>query len=421
MARAGDGCYAAGMLERYRTIRQASLDLSRTLEPEDMVVQSMPDVSPTKWHLAHVTWFFETFVLKERVPDYPEFHEQFGFLFNSYYQTVGQMHARPRRGLLSRPTVREVLSYRAHVDEHMEAFLSKGVDDDLAYVIQVGLNHEQQHQELLLTDIKHVFAQNPLRPALREDATRRPVAKTQPLTWFGHAGGVTPVGHEGDGFAFDNESPRHDVLLRPFEIASRPVTCGEYLAFLQDGGYERPELWLSMGWTAVQDGTLTAPFYWEQHGDAWRVFTLGGLRDLDEHEPVCHLSYLEADAYARWAGARLPSEHEWEVTAREHAPDDGNFVGSGALHPLPATESSGPTQLFGDVWEWTQSPYQPYPGYAPSAGALGEYNGKFMCSQLVLKGGACTTPDGHARATYRNFFYPPDRWQMTGLRLARDA
>jgi ergothioneine biosynthesis protein EgtB len=413
---------------RYRKIRQATMDLCSTLEPEDMVVQTIPDVSPTRWHIAHVTWFFETFLLQPGLEGYREFHPEFGFLFNSYYQTVGPMHARPQRGWLSRPTVREVKAYRAHVDEHMDRLFERGLPDELVYVVEVGLSHEQQHQELMLTDIKHVFAHNRLLPALRDDVTRRQ-AKATGLRWHAHPGGVVEVGHAGDAWAFDNEGPRHQTLLQPFELASRPVTCGEYRAFMEDGGYERFDLWLSQGWDTVQREGWRAPDYWFERDGAWWLYTLGGARPVDDDEPVCHVSYLEADAFARYSGARLPREHELEVWAERAAAAggiEGNFTASGALHPMPADPASGasadlPAQLFGDVWEWSQSGYSPYPGFTTPDGALAEYNGKFMLSQLVLRGGSCATPAGHVRTTYRNFFYPPDRWQFSGIRLAKDA
>jgi ergothioneine biosynthesis protein EgtB len=402
------------LLGHYERIRGRSVELSATLAPEDMVVQSMSDVSPTKWHLAHVTWFFERFVLKAHVPRYREFHSGYDYLFNSYYYTAGDMHSRPCRGLLSRPTVDEILRYRAHVDRHIVDLISSA-DDAAAFLITLGLNHEQQHQELLLTDIKHVLSQNPLDPAYREDAAPPSAAEAGPLAWIELPGGVMEIGAEEEGFRFDNETPRHRVWLEPCSVASRPVTNGEFLAFVEDGGYRRPELWLSDGWATVLERGWQGPLYWRE-GDT--NFTLGGLKPLDMDAPVTHVSYYEADAFARWAGRRLPTEAEWEVVARGR-PVNGNFVESGRLHPA-ATDVDGQEQFFGDVWEWTASPYLPYPGFRPLAGSLGEYNGKFMCSQMVLRGGSCVTPADHVRDTYRNFFYPHQRWQFSGLRLAKD-
>ncbi len=381
-------------------------------------MQSMDDASPAKWHLAHTSWFFETFVLVPRMRGYQLFHPEFRVLFNSYYQTVGQQHPRPQRGLLSRPTLDEVLTYRAHVDAQMLALLENERTID-AGIVELGLQHEQQHQELILTDIKHLLSCNPLRPTYRE-RSQLPDVGTMPLRWQAFDEGVRWIGHDGHGFAFDNESPRHRVLVEAFELATRLVTNGEYLAFVEDGGYRRPELWLSDGWNALQARGWSAPLYWEPRDAGWEVMTLAGLRPIDAGEPVCHVSFYEADAFARWAGARLAREAEWEVAAAD-AVVDGNFVENGLLHPAPTRpEAVGLTQLFGDVWEWTQSAYSSYPGYEPPAGALGEYNGKFMCNQLVLRGGSCATPRDHVRATYRNFFPPDARWQFSGIRLARD-
>jgi ergothioneine biosynthesis protein EgtB len=412
------GTATADLAQRYQRIRDQSLSLCESLAAEDMTVQSMPDTSPTKWHLAHVTWFFERFILTPGMSGYEVFDESFDYLFNSYYYTAGEMHARPRRGLLSRPTVDQIVAYRAHVDEHMRR-LMEAPDDELEFLVTLGLNHEQQHQELLLTDIKHVLAQNPLRPAYRDDLQ---VGATEDgdSEWNRFNGGVVEIGHAGDGFCYDNETPRHRTLLRDFEIASRPVTNAEYLAFVRDGGYRQCEHWLSDGWAKIRSDGWSCPLYWEagESDEDVQEFTLGGMRPLDMNAPVSHLSYFEADAYARWAGARLPSEAEWEVAASP-LPVDGNFVESASLHPRGNT-GKGMTQLYGDVWEWTASPYAPYPGFKPLAGSLGEYNGKFMCSQMVLRGGSCATPGDHVRASYRNFFYPGDRWQFSGLRLARD-
>jgi ergothioneine biosynthesis protein EgtB len=382
----------------------------------------MPDVSPTKWHLAHTSWFFETFVLIPTLPHYSPFHPMYGYLFNSYYNAVGERHARPQRGLLTRPTVEEIYQYRAHVDEHMQALLLNGDEARLAAVadvIELGLHHEQQHEELLLTDLKHVLSCNPLRPAYRE-LPSSPAGTSGPLGWQAYPGGIAWLGHDGAGFAFDNELPRHRVFLEPFRLGTRLVTNGEYLAFMADGGYTRPELWLSDGWNTVNAQDWQAPLYWEQRDGNWHEFTLGGLRPVAPNAPVCHVSYYEADAYARWAGARLPTEVEWEVAAAALRPA-GNFVESEAFHPVPAPPGDGLRQMYGDVWEWTASAYSPYPGFRPTAGALGEYNGKFMCSQLVLRGGSCATPLSHIRASYRNFFPPDARWQFSGIRLANDA
>ncbi len=411
----------------YDRVRSASLTLAARLSPEDCQVQSMPDASPTKWHLAHVTWFFETFVLERFEADFQPFDAQFRVLFNSYYHGIGEQHPRTARGLITRPDLARVLAYRAAVDGRMQALLQQhpahASIDELA---TLGLHHEQQHQELLLTDIKHALSFNPTRPGY---AQRWPMTavQPQPLRWFPYAGGLVEHGHhaEHDGrFCFDNETPRHRVYLRPFELASRPVSHGDYLDFMQDGGYQRPELWLSLGWDWVRNGPREAPLYWRQQAGRWFTHTLQGEAAIDPHTPVCHLSYFEADAYARWAQARLPTEAEWEFAARHvgPAPASANFADRGAFHPLPAPDSrhDQPMQLFGDVWEWTQSAYAPYPGYQPLPGAVGEYNGKFMCQQLVLRGGSCATPAGHVRASYRNFFPPDAQWQFSGLRLARD-
>ncbi|MEO1268887.1 MAG: ergothioneine biosynthesis protein EgtB [Myxococcota bacterium] len=409
-------------LERFEAVRGLTDRLCEPLEPEDFVIQSMDDVSPTKWHLAHTTWFFETFVLMPSVPSYTEHHPQYGYLFNSYYNTVGPMFARPRRGLLSRPTVREVFAYRAHVDGWMRRLLGGewGTPDNaLTQVVEIGLHHEQQHQELLVTDIKHVLSCNPLSPiyrphkALSGDIPQR--------FWVEFSEDLYRIGYDGDGFAFDNESPRHRVFLPSFALSSRLVTNGEYLEFMRDGGYERFALWLSEGWSIVQEQGWKAPLYWFERDGEWWSMTLGGPRPIDMREPVCHVSYFEADAYARWAEARLPTEAEWEVAAAQ-ATSSGNFVEEGHYHPIPAVDAGGGglRQMFGDVWEWTASPYVAYPGYAPLEGALGEYNGKFMCNQMVLRGGSCATSQTHIRPTYRNFFPTHSRWQFMGIRLAQD-
>jgi ergothioneine biosynthesis protein EgtB len=407
----------------YRAVRRASERLCEPLAVDDYLLQSMPDASPLKWHLAHTTWFFETFVLAARVPGYRPFRPEFRFLFNSYYEAVGPRWPRPQRGLLSRPTVEEVYQYRAHVDEQMAGFLetlTAGATKEIAPVVMLGIQHEQQHQELMVTDLKHAWAANPLHPVYRE--TTPESGEPPPHGWLAFGPGLAWIGQEGTGFAFDNESPRHRVVLHGFELASRLVTNGQYLAFMADRGYERPELWLSDGWAARQSAGWTAPLYWDETGGRWSVVTLSGLQPLCLEEPVCHISYYEADAFARWAGARLPTEAEWE-TAAAQVPPAGHFQEGGRFHPcaVPAPADRGPlTQMYGDVWQWTASPYIGYPGYRPAAGALGEYNGKFMCNQLVLRGASCATPRSHARRTYRNFFPPAARWQFSGVRLAKD-
>jgi ergothioneine biosynthesis protein EgtB len=389
-----------------------------------MMVQSMPDASPTKWHLAHTTWFFETLVLSRFAESYQPYDPSFPFLFNSYYNAVGERIARPSRGTISRPSLEEVRRHRRAIDERVADILGLLSKDALAAaepIVTLGLHHEQQHQELIVTDIKHAFGSSPLRPAYLEappDAIRR---ETRPMGWVTYPAGIRWIGHEAPGFAFDNEGPRHKQYVGDFRLADRLVTNAEYLLFLDDRGYERPELWLSDGWDARRQHGWNAPLYWEHTDGTWRALTLHGLEPIDPCEPVCHVSYFEADAYARWAGARLPTEAEWETAAREAAVE-GNFVETNRFHPRPAPSiDSSPAQLFGDVWEWTQSAYLPYPGYRPAAGALGEYNGKFMCNQFVLRGGSCATPRSHIRPTYRNFFPPGARWQFTGIRLADDA
>ena len=402
---------------RYSRIRRVSLEICEPLQTEDFVVQSMPDASPTKWHLAHTSWFFEQFLLKPLLAGYRAFHPDFEYLFNSYYQSVGRMHARPQRGLLTRPTVDEVLRYREHVDEHMQKLLRARPDDEkLLAVGTLGVNHEQQHQELMLTDIKHLFSLNPLLPAYRPGADE-PNDAAAPMHFIPFDGGIREIGASGKHFCFDNELPRHRTLVEPYALADRLVTSGEYLEFIRDGGYRRPEFWLSDGWSTVVREGWTRPIYWRESLDS--EFTLHGLQPLRIAAPVCHVSFYEVDAFARWAGARLPSEAEWELAA-ESLPVIGNLLNSGALHPIAAGVQAGMKQMFGDVWEWTASPYSAYPGYQPPPGALGEYNGKFMCNQLVLRGGSCATPADHVRASYRNFFYADARWQFMGVRLARN-
>ena len=400
--------------ERYQRVRETSLRLIADLQPEDTVVQSMPDVSPTKWHLAHVTWFFERFVLE--ACDVRRFDDEYHYLFNSYYNSVGTMHPRPKRGEITRPTLSEVLDYRAHVDETMTALLDAGrIGGELADVLELGLQHEQQHQELLLTDIKHVLAQNPLRPAARLDLKVPPRVAAPELAFTDGETGVVRIGHDAGGFCFDNETPLHDALLHPHRIANRLVTNGEYRQFIRVGGYEQPEHWLSDGWAAIRERGWNRPLYWDEALET--EFTLGGVREIDDDAPVAHVSYYEADAFARWAGARLPTEFEWERTAQRETVE-GNLMAS--HYWQPAASAAG-RQLFGDVWEWTSSAYAPYPGFKPLPGSLGEYNGKFMCNQMTVRGGSCVTADDHIRATYRSFFYPDARWQFLGFRLARDG
>ena len=475
---------AAGVDQRarYARIRGITESLAEPLAVEDYVVQSMPDVSPTKWHLAHVTWFFETFVLMPHLPEYEPVNPAYQYLFNSYYLGAGERHCRDQRGYISRPTVAEVYAYRRHVDEAMDRLLRDGGTDpvEVARVVEIGLHHEQQHQELLLTDIKHVLSVNPLRPAYRADGhpggsldsksvqpsapldSKRPQSGTpldstylqpdidldskhpqpgtpldsthlQPssaeaasLAWVHFPEGLVEIGADGDAYTFDNERPRHRHFVEAFDLASRPVTNGEFLAFMEDGGYERGELWLSEGWATAQARGWTEPFYWEKKDGEWWTYTLEGARPLQLDETACHLTYFEADAYARWADARLPSEQEWEVAA-QGVTVAGNMAGRGRFHPevakSPHQNGQAPAlqQMFGDVWEWTRSQYSPYPGYQALPGTLGEYNGKFMSNQFVLRGGSCVTPDDHIRPTYRNFFPADAAWQFSGVRLARDA
>ena len=413
----------APLFARYQAVRKMTEGLAQPLSPEDCQIQSMPDASPVKWHLAHTTWFFETFVLAPHASGFEVFHPSFVYLFNSYYNAVGDRLPRPRRGLISRPTLEEAYAYRAATDRAMERYLESAGETlpaSVAAVIELGLNHEEQHQELILTDIKHALAQNPLRPAYRAGVDKPSNARSGRMGWSFVEGGIKWLGHDGPGFAFDNEIPRHRVFCETFQFGSRLVTSGEFLAFMADGGYDRPELWLSDGWNTVKTQEWKAPLYWETQVGEWWLNTLGGFRQVHKAEPVCHVSFYEADAFARWAGSRLPTEAEWESAARDTQPD-GNFLECGHFHPQAAIDGAGIAQCFGDVWEWTGSPYTPYPGSRPAAGALGEYNAKFMCNQLILRGGSCATPASHIRATYRNFFPPDARWQFTGIRLAKDA
>lgn len=403
--------------------RRLSHELAAPLSAEDMTVQAHEDASPTKWHLAHVTWFFETFILAKHLPGYHPFDDSFNYCFNSYYESQGPRQPRPNRGVLTRPSSERVMAYRGHVDEGLVKLFANGVEprSEVARLVEVGINHEQQHQELLLTDILALFAANPLRPAYRTRRPRAAAAEPGEPGWVDFPGGIRQAGHDGNSFAWDNEAPRHDVLIHPFRLADRLVTNGEWLSFMQDGGYRTAALWLADGWTTVNRDGWDAPLYWEQRDGQWLAMSLEGLQPVDRAAPVAHVSYYEADAFARWAGKRLPTEFEWEIAAQD-LPVAGNSVAADALRPLPAEDASHgkPRQMFDDVWEWTQSAYLPYPGYRPPAGALGEYNGKFMVSQQVLRGGSCATPPGHTRATYRNFFYPHQRWQFMGLRLASE-
>ena len=405
------------LAERFAVVRNTTESLVAPLSPEDQMVQSMPDASPAKWHLAHTTWFFDTFLLKAYEKDYRPFDERFAFLFNSYYKQLDGHPNRATRGFFSRPSLDEVQGYRRHVDQAMLRLLEAG-NAEVATLTELGLHHEQQHQELIVTDIKHALWMNPLRPAYFHEQSPR-TAGVGSAQWLKFPEGIFEVGYNGSDFAFDNELPRHKVYVNAFKLASPLVTNREYLEFINDGGYRRAELWLSDGWDAVCANRWNAPMYWEQQDNERKVFTFAGMTDLVLDEPVCHVSYYEADAYARWAGARLPTEFEWEIAATG-LEIEGNLLEQRRLHPVPASgDASGLQQMFGDVWEWTVSAYSPYPGYQPAAGVLGEYNGKFMCNQLVLRGGSCATPASHLRASYRNFFPPHARWQFMGIRLAQ--
>ncbi len=416
---------AEQLLARFHAVRNFTTRLCEGLEAEDCVVQSMPDVSPTKWHLAHTTWFFETFVVKKWVTGYRPEIPEYAYLFNSYYNAAGDMHRRDLRGLISRPTVEETHRFRSSIDAYIDNLLSEADEklfDEIEPIMTLGFNHEQQHQELLVTDIKHVFAQNPLHPVFRERKIDNKIATTSPLNFIAFDETIIEIGHEGSGFSYDNEGPRHRALIPAFSLATRPITNGEYLEFIEAGGYMRSEFWLSLGWMTVNEQRWEAPLYWTKRDGAWWNFTLSGFRPVDESEPVTHVSYFEADAFANWSGARLPTEFEWERAAAD-LPIRGNFVETERFHPVPAgaTSTDGALQqMFGDVWEWTRSSYSPYPGYRAVPGALGEYNGKFMCNQYVLRGGSCATSRDHIRLTYRNFFQPEKRWQFNGIRLVHD-
>ena len=412
------------LLRHYGSVRGFSKKICETLEPEDYVIQTMPEASPTKWHLAHTSWFFETFVVAKFLPNYRSLHPQYGFLFNSYYNAVGPFYSRPHRGLLSRPTVKELFHYRSDIDRLVSELIESADEQLLAElepILTLGIHHEQQHQELMLTDIKNVFWHNPLRPVFRK-RDPQPPSPVLPMEWQQFEEGLHCVGHDGVGFSYDNEGPRHRVFIQSFELAPRLVTNAGFLAFMEDGGYRRPELWLSLGWNTVKERGWDCPLYWEMRDGKWHTMTLAGMTELVPEEPVCHVSLFEADAYARWSGARLLTEEEWEIAGSD-LPLTGNFVENEIFHvaPLaPGALSGKPTQMFGDVWEWTRSSYSPYPGYSAVSGALGEYNGKFMCNQYVLRGGSCATSQSHIRRTYRNFFPPDARWQFTGIRLAKD-
>jgi ergothioneine biosynthesis protein EgtB len=412
--------------DRFEAVRRETEALAANLSPEDQAIQSMPDASPTKWHLAHTSWFFETFILGPLDPAYRPFDPAFAYLFNSYYEAAGPRHPRPARGLLSRPTVDAIGAYRDHVTAAMIRLFEEAdeaVWQEAAPLLELGINHEQQHQELILMDIKHVFSLNPLLPAYQAPRPYALASSVAAQRWVEFAGGLCEIGHAGPEFAFDNEGPRHKVWLEPFRLASRPVSCGEYLEFIADGGYGRPEFWLSDGWAAVQQQDWEAPLYWRCQDGEWRIFTLSGERRIEPSEPLCHVSFYEAVAFARWSGRRLPTEAEWEIAA-QGVPLEGNLADRRYYHPCPDASASGARelrQMIGDVWEWTASPYVAYPRFRPVAGAVGEYNGKFMSNQMVLRGGAAVTPVGHMRRTYRNFFPPSARWAFAGLRLAEDV
>ena len=419
----GNPSLPSQLVTDYQEIRRASERLCEPLAIEDYVVQAMPSVSPPKWHLGHVSWFFETFLLQQDLESYKPYNPEFAFLFNSYYTGAGPQFTRANRGLLSRPTVKQVYRYRQAIDESMLAFienLEPGVSEFQESVVVLGMNHEQQHQELLLTDIKYNLGINPLKPAYHPRDLPSALSRS-PTTWIEYEGGLHRIGHDGTGFAFDNEWPRHDSFLSPYYLASQPVTNGEFIEFMESGGYQTVGLWMSEGWNRVRELGWDSPLYWEKIDNQWWSFTLSGMLPLDEHAPVTHVSYYEADAYARWRGYRLPSEQEWEQAAGQ-VELDGNLLEEGLYHPVAHRGNpSEPTQMIGDVWEWTQSPYTPYPGFIPWTGTIGEYNGKFMVNQMVLRGGSCVTPKSHIRSTYRNFFPPDARWQFSGIRLARDA
>ena len=406
------------LAERFEAVRALTRDIAAPLSDADATIQPHPDASPAKWHLAHSTWFFETFVLRDHVPGFSLFDPRWPFLFNSYYEGEGERHARVRRGMISRPALDEVYAYRAHVDRALVEALP-GLAPAVRDLVELGLNHEEQHQELMLMDMLATFAENPLLPAVWSPRPA-PAVPVGAIEWVPGRTGVIQIGHSGGGFAFDSEGPRHETLLRPHALADRLVTNGEWLRFMEEGGYSRPELWLSDGWSWVRENGIEAPLYWQRDDSGWMRFGLDGLRPVAPAEPVCHVNYYEADAFARWAGARLPTEAEWEAAASELDPASGNQLDeAGPVRPQPPV-GSGLQQMFGDVWEWTMSAFLPHPSFTPAEGTVGEYNGKFMCGQFVLKGASCGTPRGHSRASYRNFFYPHQRWQFSGFRLAKD-
>ena len=414
------------LIKQYEQTRKLFVSLTKPLEPDDFNAQSMPDVSPAKWHLAHTSWFFETFLLKPMLPDYRAFHPRFEYLFNSYYNSIGKQYPRPHRGIMVRPTTKEVMLYRVHVDEHMIKLLSMPVDSKLRDLLMLGINHEQQHQELFITDIKHVYGNNPLFPGYTSSTSNASKkcflpAESSPLTFTHFEGGTVNVGSDSEGFTFDNERPKHKALISGYKIANRLITNGEYLTFIEAGGYNNAQLWLADGWNFIKQNSVNNPLYWHQVDGQWMEYTLTGLSPLQLENPVSHISFYEADAYARWRGCRLPTEVEWESAASGIA-ITGNFLECRQFHPQANRASSNElSQLFGDLWEWTNSPYSAYPGFKPAPGAVGEYNGKFMCNQLTLRGGSCVTGEKHIRPTYRNFFYPEARWQFTGIRLAEDV
>ncbi len=405
------------LCQRFLAIRRLSEALAEPLSAEDQTVQSMRDASPTKWHLAHTTWFFETFVLRPHAPGYRPFDPAYEYLFNSYYEAVGPRHPRPQRGMITRPGVERIRAYRTYVSQAMAALIGSG-RGDWTELVELGLHHEQQHQELILMDVKHLLSMNPLFPAYAPERGA-PADDATALRWVDFEGGLVEIGHAADGFAFDNEGPRHRAWVDPFALATRLSTCGEYAAFIADGGYRRPELWLSAGWDCVKQRDWQAPLYWHRDGDRWNLFTLSGLRPMRGSEPVCHVSFYEAAAFAKWAGKRLPREAEWELASIDAA-GSGNMLEDGRYHPIAAPRGDGLAQMIGDVWEWTASPYVAYPGYREPPGAVGEYNGKFMANQMVLRGGCAATPRDHIRTTYRNFFPPDARWMFGGIRLAED-
>ena len=427
------GVVAAALRERFQTTRQATLSLCETLSAEDMMVQSTPEASPVKWHLAHTSWFFETFVLREFVAGYTPFDPDYLWLFNSYYNSLGDMPEKKLRASFARPSLDRVMEFRRHVDAAVLVMLERTADAEMLRRVRMGIEHEQQHLELIVTDIKHALYTNPLKPSLRDEGWQPTSTMAPPLAWMRYEPGLievgqTPATQDVESFVWDNETPRHPVYLAPFALATRLATCAEYLAFVDENGYGRPELWLSEGWTMMRERAWEAPLYWQRDPatrSGWSIYTVHGMRLLDDlsETPVCHLSFFEADAFARWAGCRLPTEFEWEFAATPvttPAIEEGNLFETRNLQPVPVSAGAGLQQLFGDVWEWTQSPYTGYPGYRPLPGALGEYNGKFMSSQIILRGGSCATPRSHIRASYRNFFGPGTRWQFSGVRLAKD-